>query len=164
MVKYWADIDGLRALSVLAVILFHYGVSEASGGFVGVDVFFVISGYLITRLLADQIAGPGLSLMDFYNRRIRRILPALLLIILVTLVAGWFLLLPQDYADLGRSAAYSSVGLGNFYFFKNTGYFDRAAELRPCSICGRSGSKSNSTWSGRPHLPSFSGPPESAAR
>src|SRR5215467_1644528 len=129
--KYRADIDGLRAIAVLAVLLFHYGAPGVTGGFVGVDIFFVISGYLITRLLVGEIAGTGLSLVDFYSRRIRRILPALYLILLVSLVAGWWFLMPGDYADLGKSAAYAAAGLGNLYFYEHTGYFDRAAEFQP---------------------------------
>ncbi|AZO74474.1 acyltransferase [Mesorhizobium sp. M1D.F.Ca.ET.043.01.1.1] len=130
MVKfdYRPDVDGLRAIAVIAVILFHFGVPGFPGGFVGVDIFFVISGYLITRLLTAE---GGLSLIEFYGRRIRRILPAMLAMICFSLAAGWFLLLPGDYASLGRSAAYSSFGLGNYYFLWNTGYFDREATLLP---------------------------------
>ena len=111
---YRPDIDGLRAIAVIAVILFHFEVPGFPGGFVGVDIFFVISGYLITRLLLAE--GGGLSLVEFYGRRMRRILPAMLVMISLSLVAGWFLLLPGDYAALGRSAAYSTFGLGNYYF------------------------------------------------
>jgi len=132
---YRPDIDGLRGVAVLAVLLFHYGVPAVSGGFVGVDVFFVISGYLITRLLVqrlpERIAQARGWLIDFYSRRARRILPALLFILAVALAAGWWLLLPDDYANLGKSAAYASVGLGNLYFYRYTGYFDREAALQP---------------------------------
>lgn len=134
-VDYRPDIDGLRAIAVLAVLLFHYGVSWMPGGFVGVDVFFVISGYLITKGLAQDIGQngyrPGPLLIRFYNKRIRRIAPALLTVLAATLAAGWFLLMPGDYVSLAQSAAYSAFGLGNFYFYQNTGYFDRAAELQP---------------------------------
>ncbi|UCI07154.1 acyltransferase family protein [Mesorhizobium sp. B1-1-8] len=126
---YRPDVDGLRAIAVIAVMLFHFGVPGFPGGFVGVDVFFVISGYLITRLLVAE--GSELSLAQFYGRRVRRILPALLVMIGLSLAAGWFLLLPGDYASLGRSAAFSSAGLGNYYFLWNTGYFDREATLLP---------------------------------
>ncbi|TPI19239.1 acyltransferase [Mesorhizobium sp. B3-2-1] len=125
---YRPDIDGLRAVAVIAVMLFHFGVPGLAGGFVGVDIFFVISGYLITGILV----GPKrLSVAEFYGRRVRRILPAMLLVIAVSLIAGWFLLLPGDYDSLGKSAAYSSVGFGNYYFLWNTGYFDREAALQP---------------------------------
>ncbi|TIS93879.1 MAG: acyltransferase, partial [Mesorhizobium sp.] len=110
---YRPDIDGLRAIAVVAVILFHFDVPGFRGGFVGVDIFFVISGYLITRLLVAE--GGELSLIEFYARRMRRILPAMLVTICFSLIAGWFLLLPGDYADLGRSATYSTFGLGNYY-------------------------------------------------
>ncbi|AGB45215.1 putative acyltransferase [Mesorhizobium australicum WSM2073] len=126
---YRPDIDGLRAIAVIAVILFHFSVPGLPGGFVGVDIFFVISGYLITRLLVGQ--GHGLSLRAFYAGRMRRILPPMLVTICFSLVAGWFLLLPGDYAGLGHSAAYSTVGLGNYYFLWNTGYFDRESTLLP---------------------------------
>ncbi|MBZ9851953.1 acyltransferase [Mesorhizobium sp. CA14] len=126
---YRPDIDGLRALAVAAVILFHFELPGFQGGFVGVDVFFVISGYLITRLLTAD--GGRLSLLEFYGRRARRILPAMLVMICFSLVAGWFLLLPGDYAGLARSAVYSTLGLGNYYFLWNTGYFDREAALLP---------------------------------
>ncbi|TGS10231.1 acyltransferase [Mesorhizobium sp. M2E.F.Ca.ET.209.01.1.1] len=123
------DIDGLRAIAVAIVIFFHFELPGFSGGFVGVDIFFVISGYLITRLLVAEGRGP--SMAEFYGRRIRRILPAMLVMISFSLIAGWFLLLPGDYAALGRSAAYSTFGLGNYYFLWNTGYFDREAALLP---------------------------------
>jgi peptidoglycan/LPS O-acetylase OafA/YrhL len=126
---YRPDIDGLRAIAVIIVIFFHFGVRRFSGGFIGVDIFFVISGYLITRLLVA--AGSGLSLAEFYGRRMRRILPAMLVMIALSLIAGWFLLLPGDYAGLGRSAGFSAAGLGNYYFLSNTGYFDREAALLP---------------------------------
>lgn len=132
---YRPDIDGLRAVAVLSVILFHYGANWLPGGFAGVDVFFVISGYLITKNLSEDIHKHGFAigplLGRFYNKRIRRIVPALLAVLLVTLAAGWFLLMPGDYASTGTSAAYSALGVGNLYFYWNTGYFDREAELQP---------------------------------
>ncbi|TIQ40739.1 MAG: acyltransferase [Mesorhizobium sp.] len=126
---YRPDIDGLRAIAVIVVVLFHFGVPGFPGGFVGVDIFFVISGYLITRLLIAK--GNELSLIEFYGRRVRRILPAMLVMMGLSLAAGWFLLLPGDFASLGRSAAFSAAGLGNYYFLWNTGYFDREATLLP---------------------------------
>ncbi len=132
---YRPDIDGLRAIAVLAVILFHYGANWLPGGFAGVDVFFVISGYLITKHLSEDIQKNGFAigplLVRFYNKRVRRILPALLGVLAATLAAGWFLLMPGDYASTGASASYSAFGLGNLYFYWNTGYFDREAELQP---------------------------------
>ncbi|MDQ7001828.1 MAG: acyltransferase, partial [Ghiorsea sp.] len=93
--KYRSDIDGLRAVAVVPVVLFHAGVSVLSGGFVGVDVFFVISGYLITHIIADEIKHHRFSLVNFYERRIRRIFPALFTVMFVTFLLGYFLLLPD---------------------------------------------------------------------
>lgn len=129
--KYRPDIDGLRSVAVLSVLLFHLGATWLPGGFVGVDVFFVISGYLITKNLTEHIERGGLSLIDFYDRRIRRIAPAALTVLVVTLLAGYFLLMPGDYASLGKSAVYSAFGAGNLFFFWHTGYFDREASLQP---------------------------------
>ncbi|MEZ6030000.1 MAG: SGNH hydrolase domain-containing protein [Hyphomonadaceae bacterium] len=123
--------DGLRTIAVGAVLLYHYGLTAIPGGFVGVDVFFVISGYLITNILARDIRTNGLSITSFYNRRIRRILPAVLFVLLACFAAGWLLLAPGDYEVLGHSAAYSAAGGANLYFYWNTGYFDQAAELMP---------------------------------
>lgn len=130
-ITYRPDIDGLRALSVLSVLLFHYQVGSVHGGFAGVDVFFVISGYLITSIIAGEIERGGFTFLGFYHRRVRRILPAALAVILVTLAAGWFVLLPTAFKTLGESAAYSAAGLANFFFLWNTGYFDASAELQP---------------------------------
>src|SRR5690606_38338351 len=90
-----------------------------------------ISGYLITNILARDIKTNGLSITSFYNRRIRRILPAVLFVLLACLATGWLLLAPGDYEVLGHSAAYSAAGGANLYFYWNTGYFDQAAELMP---------------------------------
>jgi peptidoglycan/LPS O-acetylase OafA/YrhL len=128
---YRPDIDGLRTIAVGSVLLYHYGLTAIPGGFVGVDVFFVISGYLITTILARDISSGGLSIASFYNRRIRRILPAVLFVLIACLAAGWLLLAPGDYEVLGHSAAYSAIGGANLYFYWNTGYFDQAAEMMP---------------------------------
>jgi peptidoglycan/LPS O-acetylase OafA/YrhL len=129
-VSYRADIEGLRAISVIAVMGFHY-TKLFPGGFTGVDVFFVISGYLITSILDRDIQAGRFSLLSFYDRRVRRILPAMLAVTLVTLVAGYLILFPTDYDLLGKSAVYSSAGMANIYFFLNTGYFDRQSDLLP---------------------------------
>lgn len=127
---YRADIDGLRAIAVLSVLAFHYGVA-LPGGFTGVDVFFVISGFLITSKLNDDIGAGMFSILGFYDRRIRRILPALFVMLAATLLAGYFLLMPGEYKSLAASAAMAAFGISNFYFLSNTGYFDQAAELLP---------------------------------
>jgi peptidoglycan/LPS O-acetylase OafA/YrhL len=113
------------------VISYHYGVTWLPGGFVGVDIFFVISGYLITQRLAADIDDGQFSLVSFYGRRIRRIVPALVMVLLTTLAASYFLLLPGDYASLGQNAQYAAFGLSNLFFYGHTGYFDRSADLLP---------------------------------
>ena len=127
---YRPEIDGLRAIAVLSVLAFHYG-APIRGGFTGVDVFFVISGFLITQILAAEIVAGKFSVLGFYDRRMRRILPALLVMLAAALAAGGLLLFPGDYAALATSGAYASFGASNFFFLYNTGYFDQVAELMP---------------------------------
>ena len=126
--KYRADIDGLRAIAISTVLLDHLDVPGVSGGFVGVDVFFVISGYLITTLIAEAEARGGFSLAVFYERRLRRIFPALLVTLLATLAAGFVLMTPADYEDLGKSAAAAAVSGANIWFWSSSGYFAPDAE------------------------------------
>ncbi len=128
---YRGDIDGLRAIAVLLVIGFHFFPRYVPGGFIGVDVFFVISGFLITRLIVVGLEGGSFTLTDFYARRIRRIFPALALVLAVSLVAGWLLLFPLDYQDLGKHAAAAAVFVANFTFLNEAGYFDTSSELKP---------------------------------
>jgi peptidoglycan/LPS O-acetylase OafA/YrhL len=128
--EYRPDIDGLRAIAVLAVLGYHYGL-PMPGGFTGVDVFFVISGYLITAGLVADIRSGRFSILNFYDRRIRRIWPALIVMLACSMVAGYALQMPGDYKDLSASAASASLGASNFYFLWNTGYFDQRAELMP---------------------------------
>ena len=101
--KYRAEIDGLRALAVLPVILFHAGFEWFGGGFVGVDVFFVISGYLITSILINDLENNAFSLINFYERRARRILPALFFVMFACLPFAWMWLTPNDLKDFGQS-------------------------------------------------------------
>jgi len=129
--KHRDDIDGLRALAVIPVILFHAKVPGFTGGFIGVDVFFVISGYLITRLIWQEMEENRFSLARFYERRIRRIMPALLLVVLATLAAGWFFMMPAEYAGLGLSAAATVLSVSNFFFWDDASYFSVTAELKP---------------------------------
>ncbi|KGK42883.1 hypothetical protein LH51_03895 [Nitrincola sp. A-D6] len=133
MVNYRSDIDGLRAIAVLSVILFHFNNGWLPGGFVGVDVFFVISGYLITGNIYKNIKSDSFSFVDFYSRRIRRIIPAASLVVLVTLIAGHFILVPEDLIDLSFSALASQLSVANIYFtyFLNASYFAPDAELQP---------------------------------
>lgn len=128
---YRRDIDGLRSLAVLIVIAFHYGYWRLPGGFVGVDIFFVISGYLITSQIYQDIERGRFSLLRFYDRRMRRILPLTLLVIIASLAAGYALMIPGDYARLAASAMASAAGFANVYFFLHSGYFDPASDSLP---------------------------------
>lgn len=129
--KYRREIDGLRAVAVLPVILFHAGFEAFSGGFVGVDVFFVISGYLITTIiLADKEKGT-FSIVKFYERRARRILPALFFVMLCCLPFAWLWLLPGDLKEFAHSLIAVSCFSSNILFWQESGYFATAAELKP---------------------------------
>lgn len=125
------EIDGLRALAVLPVILFHAGLPGFAGGFVGVDVFFVISGYLITSIiLAEQAAGT-FTLAGFYERRARRLLPALFIVLLVSLPCAWFLLTPPELKAFAQSLIGVAVFASNVHFARSSGYFATEAESQP---------------------------------
>jgi len=129
-VTYRPDIDGLRGIAVLLVLCFHAQLGFP-GGYVGVDVFFVLSGYLITGVILSGLDRGTFSLVDFWRRRIARIAPAATVTTVLTLAAGWFLLLPDDLAKLASSAAASQVALANLYFAERVGYFAGPAELKP---------------------------------
>jgi len=128
--QYRADIDGLRAVAVLGVVFFHAGLGFP-GGFAGVDVFFVISGFLITGLILKDLEHGSFSMVDFWERRVRRIFPALFVMVLACLVAGWFLLLPYGYLVLGQSAIALAVFASNIQFWRTTDYFSPLAEENP---------------------------------
>jgi peptidoglycan/LPS O-acetylase OafA/YrhL len=128
--RYRPEIDGLRALAVLAVVLFHAGLG-VPGGFVGVDVFFVISGFLITSLILKDLQAGNFSLARLWERRARRIIPAAVVMVAAVLAAGWFLLSPSDYASLGKSAAWQALFGANIHFWRSTNYFAGAAEEQP---------------------------------
>lgn len=129
--NYRAEIDGLRAVAVLPVILFHAGFSLFSGGFVGVDIFFVISGYLITTILIEDAAKGRFSLLRFYERRARRILPALFFVMLVCLPFAWAWMLPSQMKAFSESLAAVSLFVSNILFWFESGYFAAAAEEKP---------------------------------
>ncbi|MDR4653060.1 MAG: acyltransferase [Nitrosomonas sp.] len=129
--KYRPEIDGLRAIAVLAVIFFHAEVSLFSGGFIGVDIFFVISGYLITKIIVSQLHENNFSFVSFYTRRIKRIFPAVFFLIVFTVLFGSLILTPDKFVDLAKSAIFSSAFLANVWFAKHSGYFDLAAEISP---------------------------------
>ncbi|WP_368655537.1 acyltransferase family protein [Castellaniella ginsengisoli] len=128
VLKYRPEIDGLRAIAVLSVILFHAGVPGLSGGFVGVDVFFVISGYLITGILLRELNAGTFSLVTFYERRARRILPALFLVLLVCIPFGWLLMDPYAFWRLGQGLMAVTVFVSNILFWRTTDYFAATLE------------------------------------
>ncbi len=127
---YRPDVDGLRAVAVVAVVLCHARLG-LPGGYVGVDVFFVISGYLITGLILKELTAGTFSVAEFWTRRVRRIVPALVVVTAAALVAGWFTLTPDAYASLGKSAAAQSLMVSNVHFWRDTGYFAPTAEEKP---------------------------------
>lgn len=129
--SYRPEIDGLRAVAVLPVILYHAGFSGFSGGFVGVDVFFVISGYLITSIIYSDLECGRFSFLRFWERRARRILPALFLVTGLSIPAAWVLLAPADMRDFAQSVGAIPVFAANILFWLESGYFDTAAELKP---------------------------------
>ncbi len=129
--KYRGEIDGLRTLAVLPVILFHSGYSMFSGGYVGVDVFFVISGYLITTILISELNDGNFSIVRFYERRARRILPALFFVMLISILFAWTFLNPFELISFSKSVSAVSLFVSNIFFWRDGGYFETAAELKP---------------------------------
>src|SRR5216684_1871917 len=121
--EYRRDVDGLRGIAVIPVILFHAGVPATSGGFVGVDVFFVISGYLISQTLVRDIVLGRFSIIEFYVRRIRRVLPALFFTMIFTSVLSYIILAPSYFSDFCYSLVTNSMFISNLYFWRNFGYF-----------------------------------------
>src|SRR5580700_1645777 len=128
---YRPDIDGLRAIAVLAVVGFHAFPAWIRGGFVGVDVFFVISGYLISTILFTGMERGSFRFSQFYIRRIRRIFPALIVVLLGCLVVGWLALFSVEYMALGKHVAGSAAFVSNFVLWNEAGYFDKAAATKP---------------------------------
>lgn len=130
--KYRPELDGLRALAVLAVIFFHMNFDLFQGGFIGVDVFFVISGYLITSLIITDLKQDKFSLVYFYERRVRRILPALLVVLATTYVFSWFFMLPDEHKSIGQYVVASLSFASNILFYiQNTDYFKLATDENP---------------------------------
>lgn len=129
--RYRPEVDGLRALAVVPVILFHAGFSWFEGGYVGVDIFFVVSGYLITSIIAEEHGSGTFSVVNFYERRARRILPALFLVMGVSAVVAWLLMLPEQLRSFGLSFSAVTVFASNVLFWLTSGYFDLAAEEKP---------------------------------
>ena len=129
--KYRPDVDGLRAIAVILVLNFHAFPQAAPGGFVGVDVFFVISGFLITGLIAHELDQKRFSLLGFYSRRIRRIFPALIVVLAATLALGWLWMLPSAFAQLGSDAFASAAFFANIALLLQSGYFDIESAKKP---------------------------------
>jgi peptidoglycan/LPS O-acetylase OafA/YrhL len=129
--KYRPDIDGLRAVAVLSVVGFHAFPTFVKSGFIGVDIFFVISGFLISTIIFSSLDKDRFSFLDFYSRRVRRIFPALIAVLVACLGIGWFFLLADEYAQLGKHIAGGSAFVSNFILWGESGYFDTAAETKP---------------------------------
>lgn len=131
MTTYRSDIDGLRAVAVVPVVLFHAGFSTFSGGYVGVDVFYVISGYLITSIICEEIERDRFTIVGFYERRIRRIFPALFAVVIAASILATILFLPGDFKDFGQSALSTVFFASNILFWLKSGYFDGSSWIKP---------------------------------
>lgn len=129
--KYRPDIDGLRAIAVLSVVMFHAGVQAFSGGFCGVDIFFMISGYLITSIIEKEICLGNFSIVTFYERRVRRILPAFFAVAVFSSIMAFVLMLPNDFESYSKSLIASALSGSNILFWRESGYFDSSSELKP---------------------------------
>ena len=129
--KYRPDIDGLRAIAVLSVVIYHAFPNTLKAGFMGVDIFFVISGYLISSIIFENLDRGSFSFGQFYGRRIKRIFPALTLVLLSCLVFGWFGLLGDEFKQLGKHMAAGAGFVSNFFLWQESGYFNNAAETKP---------------------------------
>ena len=129
--RYRSDVDGLRAVAVLPVLLFHAGGKYLSGGFVGVDIFFVISGFVIASKLLDDIENGRFSITNFYIRRIRRIIPALAMLMLFSTMAALLFFLPGTLRDFSQSLSATAMFFSNMYFWRHSGYFETEALSSP---------------------------------
>lgn len=129
--QYRPDIDGLRGMAVLSVVGFHAFPAWVKGGFVGVDIFFVISGYIISSIIFTSLENGGFSFADFYARRIRRLFPALILVLVACYAFGWFALFADEYKELGKHITAASGFVSNFALWGESGYFDTASEQKP---------------------------------
>jgi peptidoglycan/LPS O-acetylase OafA/YrhL len=129
--KYQAHIDGLRAIAVIAVVMFHAFPNITSGGYIGVDIFFVISGYLITSIILADLDSGRFTLSEFYFRRIRRIFPALITVLIACFAFGWFYLLADEFSLLGKHIAAGATFVSNLLLWQEVGYFDVQSESKP---------------------------------
>jgi peptidoglycan/LPS O-acetylase OafA/YrhL len=130
-IKYRKDIDGLRALAILSVIIFHAAPLRLPGGYVGVDIFFVISGFLITSIIKRSIESGNFSLRTFYLRRVRRLFPALCLVLAACMGVGWLVLVTHEFTELGKHVAGGVGFISNLVLYSEAGYFDTQSELKP---------------------------------
>lgn len=144
--QYRPDVDGLRAIAVVAVVLFHGGTPGFWGGFIGVDVFFVISGFLITSIIMPDIEARQFSIAGFYQRRVRRIFPALIVVVAATILAGFFLMTPADYKTLGESVTTISLFVSNIFFWKRASYFTAPPVKIPCYTRGQTATSKELSW------------------
>ena len=129
--KYRADIDGLRAIAVLSVVGFHASPGVVKGGLVGVDIFFVISGFLICSIIFGGLDQGTFSITKFYSRRVRRIFPALIVVLVACYAFGWFVLFPDEFRQLGKHIAAGAAFISNIALWREAGYFDNAAGVKP---------------------------------
>lgn len=129
--KYRSEIDGLRTVAIVPVLLFHAGIPYIGGGYVGVDVFFTISGYLITKIISEEMLAGRFRISNFYERRVRRILPCFFVVLIVSAVAASLLFLPRDFDAFCKSAVSAIFFASNFKFYREAGYFDAAADTKP---------------------------------
>ena len=130
-IKYRPDIDGLRGIAVLIVVLYHFFPGTFTGGFIGVDIFFVISGFLITKIITTEIDQKKISLSDFYSRRIRRLLPSIILVVFSSSIIGYFFMFTEEIQNLGRHIIGAVTFTSNFVSADEVGYFDTSANLKP---------------------------------
>lgn len=130
-IAYRKDVDGLRAVSILGVLFYHAFPSFLTGGFVGVDVFFVISGYLITLIINKNVVSNTFSILEFYKRRVLRILPALLVVLIFSSLAGWYILLSDEYKLFGKHLVAGTTFTSNILYLLEAGYFDKNSEVKP---------------------------------
>lgn len=129
--NYRPEIDGLRAIAVMSVIVFHSGASQLPGGFVGVDIFYVISGYLITKIIVLSLQSNTFTFSGFYVRRLKRLLPAALFVVVTSVLLGVFFLTPDKFIELSKSAIFSNLFIANIWFNNNSGYFDLSTQISP---------------------------------
>ncbi len=131
MLRYRPEIDGLRALAVIPVILFHFNIPGFHGGFVGVDIFFVISGYLITSLIMKELQEGTFSFLHFYERRIRRLVPAAVVVVTISYLLAYQIFLLEEFRSFGKSIVAFTLLHSNIHFFNSSGYFDTSSQLKP---------------------------------